>query len=130
MILHKITLDHFPILLWVGEVLTGRLPFKFENMWLEVEGFCDHVKSFGDEPNVTGPSSFILVKKLNFLKTKFKEWGKDVFGHLEFKMANLVDKVKSLDEKEQQQSLADELKDWKLKKYSSLVHSFSDIYCH
>jgi len=29
-----------------------------------------------------------------------------VFGHLEFKMASLVEKVKLLDEKEQQQTLS------------------------
>ena len=59
-----------------------------------------------NELNVAGPSSFILAKKLNVLKTKLKEWTGDVFGHLEFKMANLVEEVNSLDEKEQQQSLS------------------------
>jgi len=57
-----------------------------------VDGFSDLVKSFWDELDVTitGPPSFILAKKLNFLKTKFKPWNRDVFGHLEFKMASLV----------------------------------------
>ena len=64
--LPKITSDRFPILLRIGEVSIGRRPFKFENMWLEVDGFCDLVKSFGDEMYGTGPSSFILAKKLNF----------------------------------------------------------------
>jgi len=71
-----------------------------------VDGFIDLVKSFLDELDVTGPSSFILAKKLNFLKTKLKQWNREVFGHLEFKMASLVEKVKLLDEKEQQQSLS------------------------
>jgi len=44
-ILPKITSVHFPFLLLVGEVFIGRRPFKFENMWLEVDGFCDLVKS-------------------------------------------------------------------------------------
>jgi len=34
-IVPKITSDHFPILLRVGEVFSGRRPFKFENMWLD-----------------------------------------------------------------------------------------------
>ena len=74
-------------------------------MWLEADGFDDLVKSVWDELNVVGPSSFILAKKLNFLKTKLKQWNREVFGHLDFKMASLVDKVKLLDE-EQQQSLS------------------------
>ena len=45
-----------------------------------------------------GPFSFILAKKLNFLKIKLNEWNKDVFCHLEYKMANLAEKAKPLDE--------------------------------
>jgi len=121
----KITSDHFLILLWVGEVSRGRRPFKFENMWLEVDGFSDLVKSFWDELDVTGPSSFILAKKLNLLKTKLKQWNRDVFGYLEFKTASLVEKVKFLDE-EQQHSLSCvwPLKDWKLKRtlFGAKIH--------
>jgi len=65
-ILSRITSDYFPVLLEVGGIFMCRPPFKFENMWLEVDDFCDLVKSVRDEPNVTGPSSFILAKKLNF----------------------------------------------------------------
>jgi len=63
-----------------------------------VDGFSDLVKSFWDELDVVGPSSFIFAKKLNFLKTKLKQWSRDVFCHLELKMATLVEKVKLLDE--------------------------------
>jgi len=128
--LPKITSDHFPIFLRVGEVSRGRHPFKFENMWLEADGFDDLVKSIWDELNVIGPSSFILAKKLNFLKTKLKQWNREVFGHLEFKMASLVDKVKLLDEKEQQQSLswADRYKRLRVKKELSMVRKSIDIF--
>jgi len=68
-------------------------------MWLEVEGFSDLVKSFWGE--LYGSPSFVLAKKLNFLKLRFKEWNEEVFGHLNSKMANLMDKIKSFDEKEQ-----------------------------
>ena len=78
MILPKITSDHFPILLRVGKFFSGRRPFKFEDMWLEVDGFCDLINSLWNDLNVTGPSSFILTKKLSFLKTKLKEWSKDI----------------------------------------------------
>ena len=72
-------------------------------MWLEVDDFCDLVNSFWNHLNVTGPFSFILAKKLSALKTNLKEWSRDVFGHLEFKMAKLVEKMMSLDDKELQQ---------------------------
>ena len=54
------------------------------------------------------------------------------FGHLEFKMANLVEKVKSLDENEQQQSLSsvDKIKRLEVKKELSLTRSSTDAYRH
>ena len=33
--------DHFPILVEAGEILSGKNPFRFENMWLKSEGFKD-----------------------------------------------------------------------------------------
>lgn len=46
LILLKVTSDHFPILLQVGEILYAKRPFKFKNVRREVEGFSDLVKSF------------------------------------------------------------------------------------
>ena len=40
-ILPKITSDHCPILLRMGTTHAAKRPFKFENIWLEVDGFCD-----------------------------------------------------------------------------------------
>ena len=62
-ILLKITSDHLPILLRVGEVSRGRHPFKCENMWLEVDGFSDLVKSFWDELNVYWPLELYVGKE-------------------------------------------------------------------
>ena len=53
---------------------------------------------------MSGSSSFVLAKKLLFLKRRLKEWNKEVFGHL--KLAELVVKIKSFDEKEQQLALS------------------------
>ena len=38
--------DHYPILLDMGEVRNGHLPFHFENMWLKEEGFKDLLKDW------------------------------------------------------------------------------------
>jgi len=40
-ILPKITSDHFPILLQTGITRVAERPFKFESIWLKVDGFCD-----------------------------------------------------------------------------------------
>ena len=45
-LLRKITSDHFPIMLQRRVVVSIKRPFKFENMWLEVDAFCDLVSSF------------------------------------------------------------------------------------
>ena len=65
-ILPKITSDHF-LVLWLGTTHTAKRPFKFENIWLEVDDFCDFVKAVWDDFNSFGSSSFILAKKLIFL---------------------------------------------------------------
>ena len=36
--------DHSPILLDYGGMRTGKSLFRFENMWLRVEGFMDKFK--------------------------------------------------------------------------------------
>ena len=71
-----------------------------------------------------------MAKKLNFLRTKLKQWNKDVFGDLEFKMASLMEKVKFLDEKERKHSLswADRAERLEVKKELSLVCRSIDIY--
>ena len=38
--------DHFPIVLEGGGIRRGPTPFRFENMWLKVEGFKDLVRSW------------------------------------------------------------------------------------
>ena len=38
--------DHFPIVLEGGGIRRGPTPFRFENMWLKVEGFKDIVRTW------------------------------------------------------------------------------------
>ena len=44
--LPKPTSDHALILLECGGVRKGPTPFRFENMWLKVEGFLDLMKGW------------------------------------------------------------------------------------
>ena len=61
-ILPKLTSDHFPILLHTRLTFVAKRPFKFENFWLEVDGFVDFVQSVWLDFNVNGCSSFVLAK--------------------------------------------------------------------
>ncbi|RVW83846.1 putative ribonuclease H protein [Vitis vinifera] len=62
-------IDHFPITIEGGGIKRGPVPFRFENMWLKVEGFKDLLRSGWQGISV---------------------WNKEVFGNLESnKMAAL-----------------------------------------
>ncbi|KAF5477100.1 hypothetical protein F2P56_003774 [Juglans regia] len=64
--------DHFPIILECGGIHEGKRYFKFENMWLEVEGFVDKVKSWWLSYQFEGTPSFFLASKLKALKADLK----------------------------------------------------------
>ena len=92
--------DHFPILLEGGGLRNGPSPFRFENMWLKVEGFKDLLKAWWEGENFNGTASFILAEKLKVVKTKLKEWNRDVFGRVEYRKNVALDQMQFWDEKE------------------------------
>ncbi|RVW15858.1 hypothetical protein CK203_073119 [Vitis vinifera] len=57
-------------------------PFRFENMWLKVEGFQDMIRRWWWEIEVRGSASYRLATKLKEIKQKLKVWNKEVFGNL------------------------------------------------
>ena len=91
--------DHFPILL-EGGMKRGPSPFRFENMWLEEEGFKDQMKMWWGSLNFNGTSSFVLDTKLRALKDILKAWNKEVFGLIETKKGEALRQVVCWDEKE------------------------------
>lgn len=60
--------DHFPILVEAGGILRWESPFRFENMWLKMDGFKDRVHSWWNRYSFSGTPSFVLAKKLKALK--------------------------------------------------------------
>ena len=81
--------DHCRILLDVGGIRTGPRPFRFEIMWLRVEGFKDLLKQWWHGLNFFGSFSFILAEKLKALKGILKSWNKEVFGRVERRIVKL-----------------------------------------
>ena len=73
---------------WV--ISEGRIPFKFENMWLEVEGFRDLIKRWWEEVRVEGYGSFVVAKKLKVVKAEIKKWNREVFGDIKIRKYNLM----------------------------------------
>ena len=77
--------DHCPILVEARGMLRGKSAFKFENMWLKVEGFVDRVRQWWRGYHFVGPPSYVLACKLKALKGDLKHWNKHVFGDVAFR---------------------------------------------
>ncbi|XP_075655260.1 uncharacterized protein LOC142625502 [Castanea sativa] len=99
-VLPRVISDHCPILVEVGVVGRGRCAFKFENMWLKVEGFVEKVQQWWNSYYFTGSPSFVLAQKLKALKKDLKKWNKEDFGDLAFKKKSLLSELLGLDAKE------------------------------
>ena len=102
--------DHFPILLESVSHRRGRIPFRFENMWLKAKGFLDKVKSWWENYHFQETPSYILAKKLTALKLDLEKWNKTNFGNITAKKQHLWSKLNALDVKEDNQPLTEEEK--------------------
>ena len=92
--------DHFSLLLNVGDLRKGPSPFRFENMWLKVEGVKDLLKHWWEEGSFSGSPSFILAEKLKFMKAKLKKWNRNTFGRVEYRKNLALEQVEFWDTKE------------------------------
>ena len=64
--------DHCPLLVEAGGMSRGKTSFKFENMWLKVEGFMDLVRGWWNGYHFVGSPSFVPACKLKALKRDLK----------------------------------------------------------
>ncbi len=98
--------DHHPLLVVAGGMAGGKSSFKFENMWLKVEGFVDKVKSWWSGYDFVGTPSFVLASKLKALKEDLKKWNKDTFGDVHHRKNCCMRDILELDVKEGQGGLS------------------------
>ncbi|XP_059598831.1 uncharacterized protein LOC132255113 [Vitis vinifera] len=100
--------DHFPVLLEGGAVRRGPSPFRFENMWLKVEGFQELIHSWWQGIEVRGSASYRLATKMKEVKQKLKVWNREVFGRLEDNKAAAIQLVDHWDMVESERRLSEE----------------------
>ena len=97
--------DHFPVLLVGGGIRRSPSPFRFENMWLKVEGFKDLIRSWWGGMEVRGSASYILAVKMKGIKQNLKVWNREVFGRLDCNKSSALQQVDFWDRVESERSL-------------------------
>ena len=75
--------DHSSILLDAGGINRGPSPFRFEIMWLKVEGFKEMLKFYWQSLSLNGTYTVVLASKMKALKALSKAWNRDVFRRVE-----------------------------------------------
>ncbi|GFY88597.1 hypothetical protein Acr_06g0005370 [Actinidia rufa] len=103
----RVVSDHKPMFLARGGMHRGSAPFRFENMWLEVEGFRDLFRNWWEGYEVSGSPSYRLARKLRLLKEDLKRWNREVFGRVEIRLATLTEELQALESKEHFMGLSD-----------------------
>ena len=93
-LLPRPTLDHFSMLSeGGGDVARGLMPFRFENMWLKVDGFKELVSNWWQSTELFCVGSYILMEKIKSFKQRIKSWNKVVFGRVEERKKESLKKV-------------------------------------
>ncbi|RVW43928.1 hypothetical protein CK203_072334 [Vitis vinifera] len=97
-----------PIILEAGGFSSGKSPFRFENMWLKIDGFKDLVKSWWNGYSVEGYNSHCIAEKLKALKKDLKKWNKEVVGNVSFNRAETLSRLQQWEAKENENALTPE----------------------
>ena len=85
--------DHCPVLLDSDGIKSGPSPFRFENMWLKFAGFKDMLRDWWQSLHFSDSYSFILTSKLKALKGILKAWNIEVFGRVDKKKKEALNRI-------------------------------------
>lgn len=97
MTLQRLTSDHVPISLQCGPWDQNKSYFKFENWWLNTEGFVDRVKAWWLSFTFLGKPDYLLACKLKALKGKLKEWSREEKGNLSLQRSTWLSRMAAMD---------------------------------
>ena len=103
--LPRLVFNHNPIVLKVGGFSLGKSPFRFESMWLKIEGFKDLVRSWWNGYSVEGYISHCIAEKLKALKKDLKDWNREVVGNVSFNRVEAFSRLQCWEAKENENPL-------------------------
>ena len=101
--------DHSPIVLEAGGFSSGKSPFRFENMWVKIDGFKDLVKSWWNGYSIEGYSSHYIAKNLKALTKDLKIWNKEVVGNVSSNRAEAFARLQCWEAKKKENPLNPEI---------------------
>ncbi|XP_035544681.1 uncharacterized protein LOC118348042 [Juglans regia] len=80
-----------------GGTQGGRRSFKFENMWLKMDGFVEMVRQWWNSYLFEGNPSYVLAGKLKALKKDLKIWNEQVVGDVTLQKKSLFQELQGLE---------------------------------
>ena len=95
--LPRVVSNHKLVFLDGSGMHKGPAPFRFENMWLQVEGFKDLIRKWWEGYEISRSPSFRPARKLRLLKEDLQRWNREVFGRVETRLATLVEELQALE---------------------------------
>ncbi|XP_047268842.1 uncharacterized protein LOC124898822 [Capsicum annuum] len=116
-LLPRLGSDHNPILFTCGDWAFKKSYFKFENWWLEIEGFKDKVKVWWNSFPGKGRPAYILANKLKLLKKELTQWSKNQRVNWKQKKEEILLQISSWETLQEHRALSDdelkETEDWR-----------------
>ncbi|XP_016487802.2 uncharacterized protein LOC107807866 [Nicotiana tabacum] len=94
--------------LYCGAWNQAKSYFKFENWWLNVEGFDDRIRDWWTSFEFSGRPDYILACKLKALKGKLKEWSRVYEGNLGLQKSKLLSQLAGFETTQQLRMLTEE----------------------
>ncbi|XP_070017166.1 uncharacterized protein [Nicotiana sylvestris] len=100
--------DHSPVALDCGAWEQAKSYFKFENWWLNVEGFEDRIREWWGSFEFSGRPDYILACKLKALKGKLKGWSRSYEGNLGMQKKKMLSQLADFETTQQLRELTEE----------------------
>lgn len=121
--------DHCPIILKSGSQNWGPKPFRFNNCWLDHNGFKKMVEKVWNELRIDGWSAYVLKEKLKLLQGEIKTWNWEVFGNVDTKIKKMEEEISNLDKKAENVGLSEVEVNERRSKFAELWMSLNAKEC-